>query len=123
MKIRIFTRGNGWYVTGTNYRDENDKAYCNLFFPKNSEPNYDLGSQGWDMVDIDVLEAKFTSYKQKIGMTIYKYILIDNKDQKGYEQHQSIPTMNEHDFLEAENIIGDAVDNTPVITMDELPFY
>ena len=29
MKVRIFNRGRGWYVSGSNYQDSEDKAFEN----------------------------------------------------------------------------------------------
>ena len=117
MKQRIFNRGKGWYIVGNNFKDENDKAYCNLYFPQNSAPNYALNSQGWAMADIDILEAKYTSFKGVIGMTIFKYVLLNN-DRVNEQKYPQIKTENEHDYFKEE-------DTSPKveISMDELPFY
>ena len=66
MKQKIFSKGNGWYISATNYKDEKDKAYTNLFFPKNSDP-----ADGTK--EIDAIEWRLTCYKGKVGMTIFKY--------------------------------------------------
>lgn len=76
MRLRIFNRGNGWYVSATNYKDNTDKAYMNVYFGNHDEPipnTVNMQESGFDFTDIDVLEAKFNSYKQKISMTIFKY--------------------------------------------------
>ena len=70
MKVKIFSSGSGWYISCTNYKDDKDKAYIGLFFPQNTEPYYQENSNGYDAKDIDILEAKFTSYKGKVGMTV-----------------------------------------------------
>jgi len=69
----IFSKGQGWYISASNYKDQNDKAYINLFFPKNTEPFYQDNGRGFSVMTIDIQEAKFTSYKGKAGLTIFKY--------------------------------------------------
>ena len=87
MKARIYQLKNGWYVYGTNYKDKEDKAYCHLFFPQNSEPK-----TNGDYLDIDILEAKGTSYKNKFGMTIFKYeILEEEKKEEIVIDSDSLP--------------------------------
>lgn len=73
MKQKIFSKGNGWYISATNYKDKEDKCYINLFFPKNTEPQYVDNGRGFSVKDIDIQEMKFTSYKGKAGATIFKY--------------------------------------------------
>ena len=82
MKQTIFSKGRGWYISCTNYKDDKDKAYLDLFFPQNSEPEYHDNGRGFSVKKIDILESKFTSYKGKIGMTVFKYVEVfeDNKD-------------------------------------------
>lgn len=65
----------GWYTTAKNYKDENDKAYVNLFFPKDTEPLEGTES-------ITPVEWRLTCYKGKVGMTIFKYN-VNNKDETG----------------------------------------
>ncbi len=79
MKIKIFNKGKGWYVSASNYKDSNDKAYMGLFFPY-GEPTYQENEKGYSVIDIDIQEAKFTSYKGKIGLTVFKYELFSNID-------------------------------------------
>jgi len=95
MKTRIFKSTKGWYIYATNYKDKDDKAYMGLFFPQNSEP-----TTNGDYLDIDIEEARFTSFKGKIGLTIFKYSNSDlnQEDSKG---------------------LGSKFDIKP----DELPFY
>ena len=75
MKQKIFNRGKGWYVFATNYKDENDKAYLNLYFPS-GEPEYTENERGYSVIYIDIQEAKFTAYKGKIGLTVFKYEML-----------------------------------------------
>ena len=84
MKVRIFNKGKGWYVSATNYKDKEDKAYMNVHFPTNEPiPNgANIDQSGFDFTDIDVLEAKFGSYKQKVTMTVFKYEPILNGEVK-----------------------------------------
>ena len=80
MKQRIFNRGKGWYISASNYKDPDDKAYLNIFFPGNTDPAYrPTGDQGFVFIDIDIQEQKYTSYKGKIGLTVFKYEIIPNE--------------------------------------------
>ena len=87
MKQRIFSKGNGWHISATNYKDKEDKCYVNLYFPKGSEPEYVDNGRGFSMKDIDIEEAKFTSYKGKAGMTVFSYIEIDNTEKENENGH------------------------------------
>lgn len=82
MKQKIFNRGKGWYISCTNYKDPNDKAYISLYFPKNTDPDYTQTAQGFTAKDIDIQEAKFTSYQGKPGMTIFKYEELEPQEAK-----------------------------------------
>lgn len=85
MKQRIINKGKGWYIIGSNYKDSKDMAFLDLFFPKNSEPIAIPNDKGYASLLIDIEEAKFTSYKGKIGMTIFKYSMTDYADD-GFQQ-------------------------------------
>lgn len=80
MKVKIFNSGKGWYVSASNYKDKEDKAYMNLHFAQSlcAEPDYQDNGRGFSVQDIDIQEAKFTSYKGKIGLTVFKYELLTN---------------------------------------------
>lgn len=73
MRVKIFNKGNGgkWYISCKNHKDDKDKAYLDLYFPNNTDPACPAGQ--FTMMDIDILEAKFTSYHNKVGMTVFKY--------------------------------------------------
>lgn len=105
MSIRIYQSKNGWYLFGTNYKDKEDKAYCNLFFPQNREPK----TTG-DYIDINILEAKGTSYKGKFGLTIFKYDIVDESQIKITEDEEK-----QHDQQGSVQEIH--------IEQEELPFY
>lgn len=97
MKLRIFNKGNGWYVSATNYKNNTDKAYMNIHFTDNSDPipdNVAIENSGFTFTDIDVMEAKFGAYKGKITMTIFRYEPILNGEVKGYEsfKRSDVPT-------------------------------
>ena len=66
MKLYINKGKYGWYTTAKNRNDKEDKAYVNLFFPKNTNP-----ADGTE--EIDAIEWRLTCYKGKVGMTIFKY--------------------------------------------------
>lgn len=114
MKQKIFNQGKGWYISATNYKDREDKAYMNLHFSKNHcfEPEYIDNGRGFSVQDIDIEEAIFTSYKGKIGLTIFKYELLTN-----------ISLLNENEpytsnFGGNRDTLGDNI-----IEPDDLPFY
>ena len=108
MKLRIFNKGKGWYVSAINYKDHNDKAYMGVFFTQEcGTPAYIESDKGYSVIDIDVIEGWFTSYKNKIGFTVKKYeSLTDLPLEKGYETDSKM-------FGNPNN----------VIESDDLPFY
>lgn len=81
MKQKIFSKGKGWYISANNYKDKEDKCYINLYFPKGTEPMYIDNGRGFSVKDIDIQEMKFTSYKGKAGVTIFKYSMIDDTEE------------------------------------------
>lgn len=90
MKVRVFSKGQGWYVSATNYKDKQDKAYMNLHFSQNHclEPIYEDNGRGFSVQELDIQEAIFTSYKGKIGMTIFKYEQLTDIDLNKETQYQ-----------------------------------
>lgn len=102
MKMRVYRSSKGgWYLFGSNYKDKNDKAYCNVFFPQNSEPN-----TNGDYAYLDILEAKGTSYKGKFGLTIFKYEFAKEEATSQVEEP-------------SQNVGSGSLD----ISSDDLPFY
>lgn len=81
MKLYINKGQYGWYTTAKNRNDKEDKAYVNLFFPKNTGP-----ADGTE--EIDAIEWRLTCYKGKVGMTIFKYSMIE--DTKEYSPNVEI---------------------------------
>lgn len=118
MKQKIFSKGNGWYISCTNYKDEKDKAYLNLFFPQNTTPFYQDNGRGFSVKDIDIQEAKFTSYKGKIGMTIFKF-----------EELSELPVTEQNMRQEINHQVPlndgstDMFGGSSFIEPDDLPFY
>lgn len=81
MKIKLFNRGKGWYISATNYQDKEDKAYVNVHFTQQcGEPEAQMNDHGYASVDIDVIEARFGAYKEKPNLTIFKYELLTGDD-------------------------------------------
>lgn len=81
MKIKLFNRGKGWYISCTNRDDKEDKAYINVHFTEGAgKPEAVLNDKGYAEIDIDPQEAKFTSYKGKPGLCIFKYELLTGDD-------------------------------------------
>lgn len=110
MKTRIFNKGKGWYISASNYKDKNDKAYMNLYFANNTAPLFDdVEGKGWVSIGIEIKEAKFTSYKNKLGLTIFSYILLKNDDLTKKDEY--------------ENFGGNVKYEDTYITQEELPFY
>ena len=56
----------------------------NLYFPQGNEftgePEYQQTAEGYMAIDIDIQEARFTSYHNKIGLTVFKYDLLTNAE-------------------------------------------
>lgn len=120
MKQRIFNKGKGWYISASNYHDKDDKAYMSVYFPNGTEPQYKpVGDNEFTFIDIDILEQKYTSYKGKIGLTVFKYehIKSDSKltevDKQNEEFAQAVKG------TEYEKNFGAKVDLSP----DDLPFF
>lgn len=94
MKTRVHSKGKGWYIFASNYKDDKDFTYIKVYFPKNTEPMFVPDENGKCKVDIDIQEAKFTSYQGKAGITIFKYkeVKEDNSKLGGYasESGQSV---------------------------------
>lgn len=81
MKIKLFNRGKGWYISCTNYQDKTDKAYLNVHFTRDAgEPEVIMNDQGYASIDVDVEEAAFGCYKEKPKLTIFKYELLTGDD-------------------------------------------
>ena len=74
MKVRIFSKGKGWYISATNYKNREDKAYMSVRFPMKDEPIYKTQERGFDFTDIDVIEAKFEAKEGKMVMSVFKYM-------------------------------------------------
>lgn len=119
MKQRIFNQGKGWYISASNYRDRDDKAYMNIFFP-NTEPVYTpAGDNPFTFIDIDIQEQKYSSYKGKIGLTVFKYEIIREDgltEVDNQEYAESMSTAYTKRF-------GGSVDSNMDLSPDDLPFY
>lgn len=111
MKARLFRSSKGgWYLYGTNYKDKNDKAYCNIHFAN----NYAIApNTTGDYVDVRIDEASCNSYQGKFGLTIFKYELLNES------QVQPIEEENEY----SQNFGGETKVDQITINPDDLPFY
>lgn len=120
MKQKIFSKGKGWYISASNYKDKEDKCYINLYFPKGTEPQYKDNGRGFSVKDIDIQEMKFGCYKGKAELTIFKYELIEEPAEDPVEtENRSFSesvrgTEYEKNFGSSQN-----VDISP----DDLPFF
>lgn len=104
MKTRLFNKGKGWYVSATNYKDKEDKAYMSVYFTKDcEEPTPTFNASGYAMIDIDVLESFYVSYNKKIAWKIQKYIEVKNEAQSEQKQPHNSNKIN--------------------LTSDDLPWY
>lgn len=114
MKVRLFNKGTGWYVSASNYKDKQDKAYMNIHFSQNhcQEPIYEDNGRGFSTQEIDIQEAIFTSYKNKIGLTIFKYDLLTNVSLEEEKEPYS------SNFGGNRDTLGDNI-----VDPDDLPFY
>ena len=113
MKVIIFSKGKGWYISCSNYKDDKDKAYINLFFPKASAPSYKDNGQGFSVKAIEIEEGKFTSFKSKPGLTVFKYREVEIQQKK--EQPQEDISKFGGSRADSGKDIG--------IEPDDLPFY
>lgn len=84
MKLYINKGNYGWYTTARNHKDKEDKAYVNLFFPKDTEPSQDTNC-------IDPLEWSLSCYKGKVGLTIFKYKLIEESKKDVQIEPDALP--------------------------------
>ena len=122
MKQRIFNRGKGWYISCANRNDPEDKAYVNVGFMRDQIPPYEpAGGNEFVFIDIDIIEWRLNSYKNKPELFVFKYEFIKNDskltevDRQNNEFAQSIQgTPYANKFGGGQN-----VDISP----DDLPFY
>lgn len=112
MKQIVFKGQYGWYIIANNFKDKNDIAYVNLFFPKNSEPFGEEKAHKW----IDIEEASFTSYKGKVGLTIWKYKETASPKEESEKKLEQFAKDNDLNFT---------IEEPPEIDIssDNLPFY
>ena len=113
MKQTIFSKGKGWYISASNYKDEKDKCYINLFFPKDTDPFYEDNGRGFSVKTIDIEEAKFTSFNGKAGLTVFKYEECEARTDK--QPPQAVETITRE-----QNYGGTSYEN---VDADDLPFY
>lgn len=122
MKQRIFNRGKGWYISCNNRNDPEDKAYVNVGFMRDQIPPYEpVAGNEFVFIDIDIIEWRLNSYKNKPELFVFKYELVRNDskltevDRQNNEFAQSI-----QGTPYAEKFGG----NQEVsISPDDLPFY
>ena len=108
MKQIIFKGQFGWYILANNYKDKSDIGYVNLYFPNKDEPLGNDKDKKW----IDILNAQFTCYKGKIGLSIWEYKeTISPKESANLENKVN-------EFIDDNNIPSE-ID----ISSDNLPFY
>lgn len=100
MIQRIFSSGKGWYISGTNRYDQNDKAYMNVFFPRNEEPAFiHAPNENYTYIDIEILSHKFESYKGKINLKVFEYKVVKTKQDVDQEKASSqIPEQHEDSY-------------------------
>lgn len=120
MKQRIFNSGKGWYISASNYKDKDDKAYMNIHFAKCEEPLYQpVGGNDFVFTDIDILEQKYGAYKGKIQLTVFKYQFIESKGNLDEIQEENGKFADSLKGTEYAKKFGANVDLSP----DDLPFY
>lgn len=107
MKIRIYNKGNGWYLPIGNYKNKEEKPiFMNIKFPKGfaPEPTYVPDLDGNCKKDLIVNEASFNKYTNdkgelKLSMSIFQYEIPQEMDDSKFGY------------------------TNPSIGQDELPFY
>ena len=97
MKQRIFNKGKGWYISASNYKNKDDRAYMNVRFAVCSEPQYNpVGDNPFIFKDIDIEDQKYEAKDGKMYLTVFHYTLIDPKgdltelDRQGKEYATSV---------------------------------
>ena len=118
MRTTIFSKGKGWYISASNYKDEKDKCYINLFFPKNTEPFYEDNGRGFSVKTIEIEEGKFTSFNGKAGLTVFKYEECEARTDK--QPITDKPKDPVEEIHMTQNYGGGGYDE---IKPDDLPFY
>lgn len=115
MKQLIFKnkKYDGWYIMANNYKDKEDVVFINIFFPKGTDKPIDCDRQ-W----IDIVDAQFSCYKGKVGLTIFKYEYAkapskSDKPKKSNEE-KALEFAKDNNVQYTEEIATDT---------DNLPFY
>ena len=102
MIQRIFSSGKGWYISGTNRFDANDKAYMNVFFPRNEEPAYiHAPNENYTYIDIEILGHIFEAYKGKMNLKVFEYKVVKTKQDDDREK-QARQTPEQYDYSNAD---------------------
>lgn len=118
MKQKIFSKGKGWYISATNYKNKEDKCYINLYFPKNTEPEYKENGRGFSAIDIDIQEMKFGCFNGKAEITVFKYAKVEKSTEE--QNKEFIESVQGTPY--ADNFGGTQSQDVD-ISPDELPFY
>ncbi len=124
MKQRIFNRGMGWYISASNYKDREDKAYMNVHFALCEEPHYEaLPHSDFVFIDIDIHEQKYGSYHNKMTLTVFKYDLIESTGEKDRVEKQNKEYSEAIQDTAYTQKFGGSKDYSEVVSPDDLPFY
>ena len=107
MKQRIFNRGKGWYISASNYKNKDDRAYMNVRFAVCTEPTYiHVGDNPFIFKDIDIQDQKYECKDGKMYLTVFHYKLIEDNGEMTELEKQ-----------------GDKYATSVEIKPEELPFY
>lgn len=107
MKQRIFNRGKGWYISASNYKDKDDRAYMNVRFAVCTEPEYRPAADNpFVFKDIDIKDQKYECKDGKMYLTVFHYELAMPKGELTELDKQ-----------------GDKYATSVEIKPEELPFY
>lgn len=125
MKQRIFNKGRGWYISASNYKNKDDKAYMNVHFAVCDEPAYiPSGDNEFVFIDIDILEQKYEAYQGKINLTVFKYSIIEPKKdgltEVEKQNHEFAESIQETAYTQK---FGSTVTENLDLSPDDLPFY
>lgn len=118
MKIRIFNRGLGWYLTANNYKDQEDKAYVNVHFTQQcGEPDFKPNDDNYDTREIEIIEGKHNCYKGKVGLTIFKWKYAD--EPKSDPNQDFVQSIQGTKYAEQFGASSEDISISP----NDLPFY
>lgn len=119
--MKIFNRGNGWYIVCKNYKDDQDHCTIGARFRKGSEPAYNPpAGNDFTFLDINIKDMSFNSYQNQCrSITIWDYEIKESKKERNIEQENKEFNTEMEDTEYGVTFGSSDVEIEP----EELPFY